>query len=73
MARGIDTAAHKSALEAGGNTIAVFGCGVDMVYPSENRKLAAEIAAKGLLLSEFPMGRPRSRRIFRSATASSAA
>jgi len=56
MARGIDTAAHKGALAAGGDTIAVFGCGIDVVYPSENRKLAAELATKGLLLSEFPMG-----------------
>jgi len=58
MARGIDTAAHKSALAVGGDTVAVFGCGVDLVYPAENRKLAAEIAEKGLLLSEFPMGAP---------------
>jgi DNA processing protein len=56
MARGIDTAAHKACLAAGGLTIAVLGCGVDVVYPSENRKLAAEIAAKGLIISEFPMG-----------------
>jgi len=56
MARGIDSAAHKGALAAGGNTIAVLGCGADVVYPSENRKLAAEIAAKGLIVSEFPMG-----------------
>lgn len=56
MARGIDSAAHKGALAAGGDTIAVFGCGVDVIYPSENRKLAAELAAKGLILSEFPMG-----------------
>lgn len=56
MARGIDSAAHKGALSAGGDTVAVLGCGVDIVYPSENRKLAADIAAKGLLLSEFAMG-----------------
>jgi len=56
MARGIDTASHKACLAAGGLTIAVLGCGVDVVYPSENRKLAAEIAAKGLIVSEFPMG-----------------
>jgi DNA processing protein len=58
MARGIDTSAHKAALSAGGNTVAVFGCGVDTIYPAENRKLAEEIAAKGLLLSEFPMRSP---------------
>ncbi|HMD71191.1 MAG TPA: DNA-processing protein DprA [Bryobacteraceae bacterium] len=56
MARGIDTAAHKGALSVGGDTIAVLGCGVDVVYPSENRKLAADLAAKGLIVSEFPMG-----------------
>jgi DNA processing protein len=56
MARGIDTASHRGALASNGGTVAVLGCGVDIVYPSENRKLAAEIAARGLLLSEFPMG-----------------
>ena len=58
MARGIDTAAHRAALDIGGDTVAVFGCGVDLVYPAENRKLAAEIAEKGLIVSEFPMGGP---------------
>jgi len=56
MARGIDSAAHHGALRAGGATIAVLGCGVDVIYPSENKKLAAEIAARGLIVSEFPMG-----------------
>ena len=56
MARGVDTAAHKGALAAGGDTVAVLGCGVDVVYPSENRKLSADLAVKGLIVSEFPMG-----------------
>ena len=58
MARGIDTSAHRAALDIGGDTVAVLGCGVDLVYPAENRKLAAEIAEKGLIVSEFPMGSP---------------
>jgi DNA processing protein len=56
MARGIDTAAHKGALARGGDTVAVLGCGVDVVYPMENRKLAADLAVKGLIVSEFLMG-----------------
>jgi DNA processing protein len=56
MARGIDTASHKGTLGAGGDTVAVLGCGVDVIYPSENRKLAAELTVKGLIVSEFPMG-----------------
>ena len=58
MARGIDTAAHRAALDCGGSTIAVFGCGVDELYPVENRKLAKEIEERGLIISEFPMGTP---------------
>ncbi len=58
MARGIDTAAHKAALTEEGNTVAVFGCGVDMLYPADNRRLYADIARRGLLVSEFPMGTP---------------
>jgi DNA processing protein len=58
MARGIDTQAHTAALAVGGDTLAVFGCGVDVIYPAENRKLAERIADKGLLVSEFAMGSP---------------
>lgn len=58
MARGIDTSAHQAALEAAGDTVAVFGSGIDVIYPAENRRLSEEIAAKGLLLSEFPMASP---------------
>ncbi|BDC51245.1 DNA polymerase [Bryobacterales bacterium F-183] len=58
MARGIDTAAHRAALESGGNTIAVFGSGLDHIYPSENRKLAERLFDQGLVLSEFPLGTP---------------
>lgn len=58
MARGIDTAAHRAALNEEGTTIAVLGCGVDVLYPSENRRLYQEISRRGLLVSEFPMGAP---------------
>lgn len=58
MARGIDTAAHRAALAEDGDTVAVLGCGVDVLYPVENRKLYEEIGRRGLLVSEFPLGAP---------------
>ncbi len=58
MARGIDTAAHKACLRENGDTIAVLGCGVDVLYPADNRKLYEDIGKRGLLVSEFPMGAP---------------
>jgi DNA processing protein len=53
MARGIDTAAHKGALSVNGRTIAVLGCGIDLIYPPENRRLAKEIEESGALITEF--------------------
>ena len=58
MARGVDSAAHRGALEAGGVTIAVFGCGVDIIYPREHAALADRICERGALVSEFPPGMP---------------
>jgi DNA processing protein len=57
MARGVDTAAHKGAIEAGGKTIAVWGTGIDVIYPKENKKLAESIVLSGgTIVSEYPLG-----------------
>ena len=57
MARGVDTASHRGAISAKGKTVAVFGTGVDVIYPKENSRLSEQILALGgALISEFPMG-----------------
>lgn len=57
-ARGVDSIAHRTALECGGKTVAVLGCGVDIAYPPENKELLNEIAQNGLVVSEYPPGTP---------------
>jgi DNA processing protein len=57
MARGVDTCAHRGAVETGGKSVAVWGTGVDVIYPKENKKLAEQIVAGGgAIVSEFPLG-----------------
>jgi DNA processing protein len=56
LARGIDAAAHRGCTESGGTTVAVLGCGIDIVYPRENRQLTLKILGTGLLLTEFVPG-----------------
>jgi DNA processing protein len=58
MARGVDSAAHEGALDGGGVTVAVFGCGVDVIYPPEHARLADRIRATGALISELPPEMP---------------
>ncbi len=58
LARGIDAVAHETAVAAGGETIAVLGCGVEEVYPRSNRELGERIIENGCIVSEFPMGTP---------------
>ena len=61
LARGIDTIGHRASLAAGGRTIAALACGLDMVYPPENLKLAQEVMEQGALVSDYPLGtQPRS-------------
>jgi DNA processing protein len=58
LARGVDAAAHRGALAAGGRTLAVLGCGIDQTYPPEHKKLRETIESHGAVLSECPMGAP---------------
>lgn len=58
MARGIDAAAHRGALDGGGTTVAFLGCGIDVVYPASSREIAERIPEQGALVSEYPSGTP---------------
>jgi DNA processing protein len=58
LARGIDASAHRGAIAGKGRTIAVLGCGLDVIYPQENEKLADDISAHGALVTEFSFGTP---------------
>lgn len=65
LARGVDTVSHRTALDVGGRTIAVLGCGLDIVYPPENIQLAKRIVEEnGVMLSEYPLGYPALRNNF---------
>ena len=58
LARGVDAIAHQAALDAGGRTLAVLGCGVDRIYPPEHRQLAEQVIAHGALISDYALGTP---------------
>jgi DNA processing protein len=58
LARGVDACAHQAALDAGGRSLGVLGCGVDIVYPPENRRLFERMLAQGGLISDYPPGTP---------------
>lgn len=64
LARGVDTAAHEGALEAGGDTVAVLGNGLDIIYPPENLDLYRKIQSEGAILTEFCFGRRADRQTF---------
>ncbi len=64
LAHGVDTAGHRGAIDGGGRTIAVTGCGIDRIYPVDNRELALEITHHGAIISEFPLGTPPEGRNF---------
>lgn len=58
LARGVDAIAHQAALDAGGRTLAILGCGVDVVYPPEHRRLAEKLVDRGALISDYALGTP---------------
>jgi DNA processing protein len=64
LASGIDSMAHRAAVEAGGRTLAVLGSGVDVIYPEHNRRLAQQVQEQGALISEYPLGTRPERRNF---------
>jgi len=64
LAHGVDGLAHQAALQAGGRTIAILGCGLDIVYPRDHRALAEQAEQSGMVISEFPFGTPPARENF---------